>query len=106
LARRASATLQDMGVANAEVVEGAPAAGAPALGRFDAVLVNGAVPAVPPALLDQLADGGRLVAVLSQGPLQRAHIWRRTRRSVDCQPAFEAAAAPLPGFEEPATFVF
>jgi hypothetical protein len=33
-------------------------------------------------------------------------VWRRSGSTVDEQPAFEAAAAPLPGFEEPAEFVF
>jgi protein-L-isoaspartate(D-aspartate) O-methyltransferase len=107
LARRAAAALQELGVGNAQVVVGPLAAGAPGQdGRFDAILLNGAVPAVPQALLDQLADGGRLVAVLRQGPLCRAHVWRRSGDSVDRQPAFEAAAAPLPGFEAPAGFVF
>jgi protein-L-isoaspartate(D-aspartate) O-methyltransferase len=106
LARRAAALLQDLGVANAEVVEAPLAAGAPANGRFDAILLNGAVPAVSDALLDQLADGGRLAAVLVQGPLCRAQLWRRSGHTIDRRPAFEAAAATLPGFEVPAEFVF
>jgi protein-L-isoaspartate(D-aspartate) O-methyltransferase len=106
LARRAAALLQDLGAGNAEVVEAPHAAGAPSNGRFDAILLNGAVPAVSDALLDQLADGGRVAAVLVQGPLCRAHLWRRSGHTVDRRPAFEAAAAPLPGFEAPAEFVF
>jgi protein-L-isoaspartate(D-aspartate) O-methyltransferase len=105
LAQQAVATMRDLGAGNAVVIEGPLAAGAPARGPFDAILLNGAVPAVAPALLDQLADGGRLVAVLRQGPLGRAHVWRRTGKVVDRQPAFEAAAAALPGFEEPVEFV-
>jgi protein-L-isoaspartate(D-aspartate) O-methyltransferase len=106
LARRAAALLQDLGAGNAKVVDGPHAVGAPSNGRFDAILLNGAVPAVSDALLDQLADGGRLAAVLVQGPLCRAHLWRRSGHTVDCRPAFEAAAAMLPGFEAPAEFVF
>jgi protein-L-isoaspartate(D-aspartate) O-methyltransferase len=87
------------------VVDGALTGGAAAHGRYDAILVNGAVPGVPPELLDELADAGRLVAVLRRGPVCRAHVWRRSGSTVDEQPAFEAAAAPLPGFEEPAEFV-
>jgi protein-L-isoaspartate(D-aspartate) O-methyltransferase len=106
LARAAAANLDQLGAGNAVVIEGPLAAGAPAHGRFDAILINGAVPSVPPALLDELADEGRLAAVLRRGPLCRAYIWRRSGGTVDGQPAFEAAAAPLPGFEEPAEFVF
>jgi protein-L-isoaspartate(D-aspartate) O-methyltransferase len=106
LARAAAATLERLGANNVVVVEGPLAGGAPAHGSFDAILLNGAVPSVPPGLLEELADGGRLAAVLCRGPLSRAYLWRRSRSTVSSQPAFEAAAAPLPGFEEPAEFVF
>ena len=106
LARAAKGALEKLGADNATVVEGPLAAGAAAHGRFDAILLNGSVPGVPPALLDELADGGRLAAVLRRGPLCRAHVWRRTGNTLDEEPAFEAAAAPLPGFDEPAQFVF
>jgi protein-L-isoaspartate(D-aspartate) O-methyltransferase len=105
LARAAAATLQGLGAGNARVIEGPLAAGAPAEGRFDAILLNGAVPAVPAALLEQVADGGRLVAMLHMGPVCRAHVWRRSGKVVNGQPAFDGAAAPLPGFEVPAEFV-
>ena len=74
-------------------------------GRFDAILLNGAVPAVSAALLEQIADGGRLVAMLEQGPVCRAQVWYRSGKAVNSQPAFDGAAAPLPGFEAPAEFV-
>ena len=106
LARAAKGALEKLAVGNATVVEGQLAGGAAAHGRFDAILLNGAVPGVPSALLDELADGGRLAAVLLRGPLCRAHVWRRTGNTLDEQPAFGAAAAPLPGFDEPAEFVF
>jgi len=104
LAAVARSTLEKLGVDNATVAEGPLTGGASGHGRFDAILINGAVPSVPPALLDQLADGGRLAAVLRQGPVRRVHLWRRTGSALDEEPAFEAAAAPLPGFEEPAEF--
>jgi protein-L-isoaspartate(D-aspartate) O-methyltransferase len=105
LARAAAAALEELGAANTKMVEGPLAAGAPAEGRFDAILLNGAVPTVPPALLDQIADGGRLVAMMKQGPVCRAHVWRRSGKTVSGQPAFDGAAAALPGFEAPAEFV-
>jgi protein-L-isoaspartate(D-aspartate) O-methyltransferase len=105
LARTAAAALQELGTGNAKVVEGALAAGAPGEGRFDAILLNGAIPAVPPPLLEQIADGGRLVAVLHQGPVSRSHVWRRSGKVVNGQRAFDGAAAPLPGFEVPLEFV-
>jgi protein-L-isoaspartate(D-aspartate) O-methyltransferase len=105
LARVARGVLQKLGVGNATVSEGPLAAGVAAHGRYDAILLNGAVPSVPPSLLDELGDGGRLVAVLRRGPVSQAHVWRRSGHTLDEQPVFEAAAAPLPGFEEPAEFI-
>jgi protein-L-isoaspartate(D-aspartate) O-methyltransferase len=106
LAQEARRQLQALGMENAVVIEGAIADGARAEAPFDAILLNGAVPDVPPSLLAQLKDGGRLVAMVSEGPLCRARLWRRTGEAVDSQPAFEGAAARLPGFEVPVGFVF
>jgi protein-L-isoaspartate(D-aspartate) O-methyltransferase len=104
LVRTAKNVLASLGVSNVMVVEGALAGGAAAHERFDAILLNGAVPSVPAALFDGLADGGRLAAMLRRGPLCRAYLWRRSGSTLDEEPAFEAAAAPLPGFEEPPQF--
>lgn len=41
-------------------------AGLPQLGPFDAIHVGAAAPAVPQALLDQLARGGRLIIPVGQ----------------------------------------
>jgi protein-L-isoaspartate(D-aspartate) O-methyltransferase len=106
LAQETTRQLQALGAGNAMVIEGAIADGAKSEAPFDVILLNGAVPAVPPALLAQLGDGGRLVAMLVEGPLCRAHLWRRAGQATDCQPAFEGAAARLPGFDMPAGFVF
>ena len=106
LARAAEAHLREVGTGNAVVIEGPLADGAPAEAPFDAILLNGAVPAVATRLLQQLGEGGRLVAMLSEGPLCRAYVWQRSGTTIDRQPAFEGAAEPLPGFEVPAKFVF
>lgn len=102
LARRA---LQELHAARVEVIEGPLPAGAPSKGPFDAILLNGAVPAVPQALLDQLADGGRLVAVVRDGPIGRARVWRKSGGVCDARSVFDAGAKPLPGFETRKEFV-
>ena len=106
LAREAGRHLRVAGTGNAVVLEGPLADGAPEEAPFDAILLNGAVPAVGPRLLQQLAEGGRLVAMVREGPLCRAYVWQRSGKTIDRQPAFEGAAEPLPGFEVPAEFVF
>jgi protein-L-isoaspartate(D-aspartate) O-methyltransferase len=105
-ADRARAILRCLGVASATVVEGPLEAGAPAEAPFDAILVEGAVPEVPQALLDQLKDGGRLVAVVMPGGFGRALVWRRTGQSFASRAAFDATADVLPGFARQAGFVF
>jgi protein-L-isoaspartate(D-aspartate) O-methyltransferase len=106
LAEWARATLRKLDVAGVEVVQGPLAAGVPDEAPFDAILLNGAVPEVPQALLDQLKDGGRLVAIVAPGGYGRAQVWRRTGRSFGNVTAFDAAADPLPGFAREPGFVF
>jgi protein-L-isoaspartate(D-aspartate) O-methyltransferase len=61
LADRARAILAELGYDNVEIVEGDGSTGWPAAAPFDAICVSAAAPAVPPALVEQLAAGGRLV---------------------------------------------
>jgi protein-L-isoaspartate(D-aspartate) O-methyltransferase len=102
---QAGRSLRQLGVGNAVVVEGPLTAGSAAHAPYDAIFLNGAVPEVPQALLDQLRDGGRLVGVLAAGDFGRAQVWRRTGGVFDAMPAFDAGAVPLPGFARKAEFV-
>ena len=61
LAERARTTLADLGYGNVEVTVGDGSLGVPERAPFDAVAVAAAAPTIPPALFDQLAEGGRLV---------------------------------------------
>jgi protein-L-isoaspartate(D-aspartate) O-methyltransferase len=104
LGARAAEILRQLRVANAVVVHGPLEAGAPAQAPFDAILLEGAVPQAPQVLLDQLRDGGRLVAVIADGAFGRAEVWRRVGKAVDGRCAFDAGAEPLPGFARKAEF--
>jgi protein-L-isoaspartate(D-aspartate) O-methyltransferase len=98
LAARAAEALRQLRVANVVVVPGPLEAGAPAQAPFDAILLQGAVPQAPQALLEQLKDGGRLVAVIADGAYGRGELWRRRGSAIDGRGAFDASAEPLPGF--------
>jgi len=105
LAEQARANLAALALDNASVTVGELTAGWLDKAPYDAIVLQGAAATVPEALFDQLKDGGRLVAVLIEGGLGKATIWRRLGRSVDAWGAFDAAAPVLPGFERTPVFV-
>jgi protein-L-isoaspartate(D-aspartate) O-methyltransferase len=106
LAARARSLLRELGIGNARVLEGPLAGGAPGEGPYDAIVVNGGVGQAPRRLLEQLKDGGRLVAVLADGVLGRGTVWHRAGSAFDARTGFEAGARQLPGFERSKGFVF
>ncbi len=61
LARACRERLARLGYPNVRVEEGDGSLGWPARAPYDAIIVSAAAPAVPPPLLAQLAEGGRLV---------------------------------------------
>ena len=105
LAAAATRTLAALHCDNVAVVTGDLAQGFAKEGPYDAIVVEGAVASLPPALLDQLKDGGRLVAVLVDGGVSQAVRWRRIGQAFDHVAAFDAAAPLLPGFERATGFV-
>ncbi len=104
LVETAGAVLADLGLDNVAVVSGALEAGYPNEGPYDAIFIGGRVEEIPAELLDQLKDGGRLVAVRGTPVHARALIWRRIGANFDVQEAFEAAAPLLPGFSKARSF--
>jgi len=61
LAESARNLLAGLGYANIQVFTGDGTLGLPAAAPFDAILVSAAAPALPPALLSQLREGGRMI---------------------------------------------
>lgn len=61
LSAQARATLAMAGIMNVHVLVGDGSLGLPEHGPYDAIVVTAASPKVPPALVDQLKPGGRLV---------------------------------------------
>ncbi|MCB1458307.1 MAG: protein-L-isoaspartate O-methyltransferase [Nitratireductor sp.] len=106
LADTASSKLGELGFDNAAVIQSPLALGCKAEGPFDVIFVGGSVDAVPSMILDQLKDGGRLVAVEGQGNAGVARLWTRDGSSISSRRLFNCAVAALPGFARAPEFQF
>lgn len=106
LSERAASILSALGYDNAVVVSGPLAAGYAAEAPYDVIFVGGAVDQVPEALLSQLKEGGRLVAVEGHGNAGVAVVYVKNGATVTARKAFNAAVKPLPGFNRAHEFQF
>ena len=70
------------------------------------IFLNGAVSARPDALIDQLKPGGRLVGIVTDRGVGKAHIFLKSAGGHSSRIAFDATVALLPGFESIPSFVF
>jgi protein-L-isoaspartate(D-aspartate) O-methyltransferase len=98
LAERAQATLAALGVDNVTIYAGNGAFGLPDRAPFDRILVSAAAEHVPPALLDQLAVGGR-IAVPVGGTFEQELLigTRRTATDIDWERSTPCVFVPLVG---------
>ncbi len=78
LSRRAQRVLEKIGVFNVNLVVGDGSKGWPAEAPYDAIIVTAGGPSLPRPLLEQLAEGGRLVVPVGGRSLQT--LYRVTRR--------------------------
>ncbi|MBX3596164.1 MAG: protein-L-isoaspartate O-methyltransferase [Rhizobiaceae bacterium] len=106
LAKHAAETLGTLGCDNVAVVEGNLRDGYPAEAPYDVIVIEGAVSSVPETLVDQIKEGGRLVAVEGYGNAGKARVYLKTGGKVTGRYAFNAAIKPLPGFEIARGFEF
>jgi protein-L-isoaspartate(D-aspartate) O-methyltransferase len=73
----AQATLEHLGYGNVSLVEGDGSLGLPEHAPFDVIIVAAAAPRIPPALLEQLAPGGRLVVPVGNAQGQVLQVARK-----------------------------
>ena len=97
LASQARANLAAAGIANVTVLTGDGAAGLPAEAPFDAINVAAAAAAVPAALEEQLAIGGRLVAPIGSASDQRLMLAVRTPEGIERRMLAPVRFVPLMG---------
>lgn len=108
LAKEADKLLHDLDVCNAVVVRQPQLReGYASQGPYNVILINGSVPVVPDVIKAQLADGGRLVTVISEkGSMGSAAIITRHGDTFSTKLLFDAATPTLMGFEAQKKFAF
>ena len=110
LADSAVQNLARCSIANARVERNPMAAGCTAYAPYDVILINGSVEDVPNILLASLAEGGRLLAVVTSTdgiePVGEARLYLKARGSVSYRALFNANVKPLAEFMAKPRFVF
>ena len=97
LAEEARRTLAELGYDNVRVVVGDGTQGWPEEAPYDAIMVTAASPEVPAPLLQQLADGGRLVAPVGPRHTQQLVRVRREGEEFGREDLLGVAFVPLIG---------
>ena len=97
------AAAKELGINPVEApLENGLATGAP----YDQILVDGAIEYIPDALIDQLADGGRLGAGVIDRGISRLVVGRKAGGAFGTVSIGDAGVPPLPGFSRPKAFTF
>lgn len=107
LAEFAKKNLEQAGITNVSVEIGDGAKGWSQRGPYDAIVVSGAVPAVPDALLKQLRVGGRLAIVVGEAPAMQAQLITCTGDGIyNTVNLFETVIPSLDGVPAKSSFTF
>lgn len=107
LAAFGRANLERQRVDNVSLEIGDGARGWSAAAPYDVIVLTGSTPVLPQALLDQLAQGGRLFAVVGDAPVMVARLVTCTAPgSFSSVELFDTVLAPLQNAEQPARFRF
>jgi protein-L-isoaspartate(D-aspartate) O-methyltransferase len=104
MAAEAEAALAAADVGNVIVEQGPAAEGAPRHAPYDALIIQGGIERMPPALEDQLKEGGRAVALFMDGTLGRVRLGVKRKGVLRWRDAFDSAAPVLEGFARERSF--
>jgi protein-L-isoaspartate(D-aspartate) O-methyltransferase len=97
LAEEAAHRLAELGYENVHVHTGDGTLGWPEAAPYACILVTAAAPRPPEPLLDQLAEGGRLVIPVGSWGTQILQVWKKKGKELDCEDVLAVAFVPLRG---------
>jgi len=97
LAQGAAAALSRVGAGNVRVLLGDGSRGHPEEAPYEAIAVHASAPAAPPALLEQLAPGGRLVVPIASSESDDLTLLRRTEAGIETTTLAPCRFVPLIG---------
>lgn len=80
--------------------------GEDASGDFDVIITEGAVAEIPAAWFDRLGQGGRLAAVVRNGPVGKARLYVKQNGALGSREVFDATPPYLPGHAPKPQFAF
>lgn len=106
MAAAAEQAFADLGLDNIAVIKGPLEKGRGDQGPYDVILINGGVEEVPPVLFDQLKEGGRLAAIVVNGPAGKGHLYVKAATGLSRRIVFDATVPLLPGFTKAREFTF
>jgi protein-L-isoaspartate(D-aspartate) O-methyltransferase len=107
LVAEAAQVLNRLAIDSVVLVEGPLTAGCPQQAPYNVILFEGSIGEVPAALADQLAEGGRIVAMVERpGGTARGTLFTRYAGQLSKRALFEAGAAPLKEFQPAPSFTF
>ena len=105
MAAEAQERLAAQNIFNVAVVQATLPEGCPGQAPYDAILISGgSIEVLPDALVEQLRDGGRSVAVFREKQLGTCRIGYKAEGRITWRYAFNALAPSLPGFVREAGF--
>lgn len=97
LSESAQAVLGRLGVKNVEFLIGDGSCGWPEKKHFDRIMVTAAVPKMPQPLIQQLKQGGLIIAPVGYGWVQELVIWEKQKERIDQKHICEVRFVKLVG---------
>ncbi|RST30351.1 protein-L-isoaspartate O-methyltransferase [Sphingomonas ginkgonis] len=88
------------------LVSGELAAGHAANAPYDVIVIDGAIEQIPPAIVEQLGEGGRIATVLVERGVGRLTLGFKAPHGVGYSSFGDVGCPALPGFARPRVFTF